>query len=247
MLLVALPYLWLAHYVVGTVLGVRADPIVGGDWLTVVFTTWALFSSLALAHRILRIGLDGMTEHSLIDAVVLTWLTAFYFVWMVAREPVEESTTTAELYGPVLAGDPTAQRWALIAIGTAAIAVGIVVRPNPESKLFASPFRTTLVTVPAFVTATVLVLDPGPNSIVWPFVGGVFLGQLGAGVARIQPIASSVAKGAFAVASLSVWTVGALAWLLVYRRRPPNAHVILGHVDFGRGAAGPGDDEPGND
>lgn len=92
-LLVAVPYLWLGYYIVGTAAGRHGDIIVGGDWLTLLFTTYALFSSLALAHRILRIGLTELTVESLLDSLTLTWLTAFYFVWMIAREPV--STTTA--------------------------------------------------------------------------------------------------------------------------------------------------------
>lgn len=236
MALVAVPYLWLGYYMVGTAFGLRGDPIIAGDWLTLVFTTYALFASLALAHRILRIGLVGMTEEYLIDAVVLTWLTAFYFVWMLARGSVDESTAAAELYGPVVAGEPTAVAWASVLGITAVVVAGLIHRPDPERKLFVSEFRTALVTLPALVTALVLLFRPGPMSVLWPVVGGIFVGTLVGGLTRVQSLASGVAKGLFAIASLAVWVVGALAWMVAHRRRPPNSHVILSHVQFGGGA-----------
>ena len=107
-LLIAGPYLWLGYYVVGTATGRLGDVIVGGDWLTLVFTSYALFSALALAHRVLRVGLTGLTVEYLLDVVVLCWLTVFYFVWMLARESVDASTTVSELYAPILAGEPFA-------------------------------------------------------------------------------------------------------------------------------------------
>jgi hypothetical protein len=251
--LLAVPYLWLAYYVARTAAGIGGDPIIGGDWLTLVFTTYALVSALALAHRILRIGLDGLDQTYLIDSVVLTWLTGFYFVWMLAREPVAESTALSELYGPVLAGEPWAVSWAAIAGVTALVVVGLVHSPYRDGTLFESPFRTATVTLPALVTAVVLVGSPGPNSVVWPLVGGVFIGTAVGGLTRIQPVASSIAKGVFAVASLAVWTVGAVAWLLVYRRRPPADHVVLSHVGVGAerspdaGAIDGHDSEEGSD
>lgn len=230
---VAVPYVWLGTYVVGTAVGLRSDPIVGGDWLTLVFTSYALLSSLALAHRILKIGLTALTEEYLIDIVVLTWLTAFYFVWMLARKSVAESTQVGELYAPVLAGRPEAVGWALVVVVTAIISTGLVYSPNEETKLFETEFRTALVTLPGAVTATVLLLQPGAESIVWPLVGGAFLGTVFGGLLCIQSVASWTAKGAFAALSLAIWAVGALAWLVAYRSRPPNDHVVLEHVEFG--------------
>jgi len=233
MALVVVPYLWLGTYMVGTALGLRSDPIVAGDWLTLVFTSYALLSSLGLAHRILKAGLRELTEEYLVDALALTWLTAFYFVWMLARESVSESTTVAELYRPVVDGQPEAVAWAAVVGVTALVVAGLVHRPSEETKLFSTEFRTALVTVPGAVTATVLVLRPGPTSVVWPLVGGAFLGSLLGGLLRIQRVASWTAKGAFAVCSLAMWSVGALAWALAHRSRPPNSNVVLAHVAFG--------------
>jgi len=232
-LLVAIPYGWLGYYVVGTATGRLGDVIVGGDWLTLVFTTYALFSSLALAHRVLRVGLTELTVEYLLDVVVLTWLTAFYFVWMLAREPVAPETSVTELYEPILAGEPTAVLWAGTVGVVAVVAAGIALFPREGSRPFRNPFRTALVTYPVVVTALVIGLRPGAESLLWPFVGGVFLGTVAAGVARIHVIASAVAKGIFAVLSLLVWTVGAVGWLLAYRQRPPNDHVVLAHVGLG--------------
>ena len=226
--LVAVPYVWLGYYVVGTVTGRHGDVIVGGDWLTLVFTSYAFLSALALAHRILRIGVDGLTVESLLDVVVLVWLTAFYFVWMLTRGPVSEATTVAELYEPLLAGDPNAVLWAATTVAIGALAAGIVAFPRPGSRPFRTRFRTALVTLPGVVTAAIVLFRPGVDSLLWPAVIGVFLGTLVAGATRIHVIATAVAKGTFAALSLCVWAVGALGWLAVYRRRPPTGAVVLG-------------------
>lgn len=233
-ILVAGPYLWLGYYIVGTVSGRLGDVIVGGDWLTLMFTAYALFSSLALAHRILRIGLTGLTVEYLIDTVVLTWLTAFYFVWMLARAPVSTSTSVTELYAPILAGKAAA----VLFVGTvgtiASVAAGIILVPRPESRPFKNQFRTALVTYPVLVTALVLLFRPGGESLLWPLIVGIFIGTLIGGLGRIHVITSAIAKGGFAALSLVVWTVGALGWLVVYRRRPPTGHVVLEHVGWER-------------
>jgi hypothetical protein len=222
----------LGYYIVGTASGRLGDVIIGGDWLTLLFITYALFSSLALAHRILRIGLTELTVEYLLDSVALTWLTAFYFVWMVAREPVDPTTTVSELYSPVLDGDPAAILWTVIVAVVAVVAAGVVLFPREESRPFKNEFRTALVTYPIVVTAVVLLARPGPESLIWPFVIGVFLGTLVGGVGRIHVITSAIAKGLFAMLSLFVWVFGALGWVLLYRRRPPNTHVVLTHAGW---------------
>lgn len=232
--LVVGPYLWLFGYMATTAFGLRGDPIVAGDWLTLVFTTYALLSSLALAHRILTVGLDGLTREYLVDVVALTWLTAFYFVWMLARESVSATTTFADLYGPLLDGHPEGGAWAAVVGVTALVTAGLIYRPSEETKLFRTEFRTALVTLPCVVTATVLLTSPGPNSLVWPLVGGVFVGTLAGGLLHLQGVASWIAKGTFAICSLAVWSVGAFGWLLAYRSRPPNDHIVLEHVRFGQ-------------
>ena len=243
MVLVAIPYLWLFVYMATTALGLRGDPVVAGDWLTLVFTSYALLSSLALAQRILTVGIDELTQEYLVDVLVLTWLTAFYFVWMLARESVAATTTFGDLYEPVLSGQPGARAWAVVVGAAALVTAGLVYRADGETKLFRTEFRTALVTLPGVVTATVLLLDPGPTSLVWPLVGGVFVGTLVGGVLHLRRVASWVAKGAFAVCSLAMWAVGALGWLVAYRERPPNQHIVLEHVTFGRTA----DPEPSAD
>lgn len=234
-MLVAGPYLWLGYYVVGTASGRIGDVIVGGDWLTLMFTTYALLSSLALAHRILRIGLTELTVEYLLDVVALTWLTAFYFVWMLARDPVSSETTVTELYAPILEAEPIA----VVSVGfvavIATVSAGIILFPREESRPFQNEFRTALVTYPVFVTALVLVVRPGGESLLWPLIVGIFVGTLLGGLGRIHVITSSIAKGLFAVLSLFVWAVGAFGWLAVYRRRPPNDHVVLAHVGLGVG------------
>lgn len=237
MLLVAVPYLWLAYYIPATALGLQGDPIIGGDWLTLVFTTYALLAPLGVAHRILKIGLTELTEEYLLDVVVLTWLTAFYFVWMMAREPVSPSTTAADLYGPVVAGEPQAVGWVVLVAVVAVVVAGLTHWPRPDSRLFGGEFRTALVTMPAVVTAVVLLASPGPASLVWPFVGGAFIGTFLGGLTRIHWVASSIARGLFAVASLVVWSVGAVGWLLAYHRLPPKDHIVLSHVQFGHGTS----------
>jgi hypothetical protein len=232
-LLVAIPYVWLGYYVVGVVLGRHGDLIVSGDWLTLLFTSYAFLSSLALAHRILGVGLEGLTVESLLDVVVLVWLTAFYFVWMLAREPVSTATTVTELYAPVLAGEPQAVLWAGTAAAVTALSAGIVLFPRPESRPFRTRFRTAFVTFPVVVTAVVLLFRPGTESLWWPFVVGVFVGTLVGGAARIHVIASAVARGLFAGLSLLVWAVGAVGWVLVYRTRPPTEAVVLSHTARG--------------
>jgi hypothetical protein len=234
-LLVAGPYLWLGYYVVGTATGRLGDVIVGGDWLTLMFTSYALFSSLALAHRVLRIGLTELTVEYLLDVVVLCWLTVFYFVWMLAREPVAETTTVSELYAPVLAGESVAVLWAATAAVVAVVAAGIVLFPREDSRPFKNEFRTALVTYPVVVTALVVVVRPGAESLLWPFVIGVFAGTLVGGVGRVHVIASAIAKGIFAAVSLLVWLVGAAGWFVVYRRPPPTSHVVLEHAGWDGG------------
>jgi hypothetical protein len=231
-LLVAGPYLWLGYYVVGTATGRLGDVIVGGDWLTLVFTTYALFSALALAlaHRVLRVGLTELTVEYLLDVIVLCWLAVFYFVWMLARDPVDASTTVSELYAPVLAGEPVAILWIGVATITALVAAGIVLFPREDSRPFNNEFRTAMVTLPVVVTALVLLVRPGADSVLWPFVGGVFVGTLVGGIGRIHVIASAVARGLFAVLSLLVWLVGAIGWVLAYHCPPPDSHVVLEHV-----------------
>ncbi|WP_181693157.1 hypothetical protein [Natronomonas sp. LN261] len=234
-LLVVGPYVWVGYYIVGTASGRLGDVIIGGDWLTLVFTTYALLSALALAHRILRVGLTSLTVEYLLDVVALTWLTAFYFVWMLAREPVSTSTTVSELYAPVLAGDQGALLQAGTVAVVAVVAAGIVLFPREDRRPFKNEFRTALVTFPVVVTALVVGLRPGPDSLVWSLVGGVFLGTLLGGLGRIHVIASAIARGIFAALSLFVWTIGALGWVLVYRRPPPNDHVVLEHAGWARG------------
>lgn len=230
--MVVVLYLWLFAYMAMTALGLRGDPIVASDWLTLVFTSYALLSSLALAQRILTVGIEGLTREYLVDALALTWLTAFYFVWMLARESVATTTTFSDLYGPVLAGQPDAIASALVVGVTALVTAGLVYRADEESELFRTRFRTALVTLPGAVTATVLVFQPGPGSVLWLLVGGVFVGTLVAGLLYLQRVAGWVAKGAFAVCSLAAWTVGAVGWLVAYRERPPNEHIVLEHVTF---------------
>ena len=231
-LLIAGPYLWLGYYIVGTAAGRHSDVIIGGDWLTLIFTSYALVTSLALAHRILRIGLTELTTEYLLDSLALTWLTAFYFVWMLAREPVSTTTTVSELYEPVLAGDPSAVLWAITSAVVAVIASGIVLFPREDSRPFKNEFRTALVTFPLVVTALVLLAQPSGDSILWPVVIGVFLGTIVGGIARIHLISSALAKGLFAVLSFFVWTLGAAVWMIVYRRQPPTDHVVFAHVGF---------------
>ncbi len=232
--LVVGPYLWLGYYVVGTASGRLGDIVVGGDWLTLMFTAYALFSALALAHRVLRIGLSELTVEYLLDVVVLSWLTVFYFVWMLAREPVSPTTTVTELYAPLLAGDPAA----VLQVGTVAVvsvvAAGVVLFPRENSRPFRNEFRTALVTFPVFVTALVVIARPGADSLLWPVLIGVFIGTLLGGLGRIHVITSAAAKGLFAALSLLVWAIGALGWLLVYRRRPPTDHVVLVRAGWGR-------------
>ena len=235
------PYLWLGYYVVGTASGRLGDVIVGGDWLTLMFTSYALFSALALAHRVLRIGLSELTVEYLLDVVVLSWLTVFYFVWMVAREPVSAATTVTELYAPVTGGDPTAVLHAGAVGIVAVVAAGIILFPRENSRPFRNEFRTALVTFPVFVTALVVIARPGADSLLWPVIVGVFVGTLVGGLGRVHVITSAVAKGVFAGLSLLVWAVGALGWLLVYRRRPPTDHVVLVRAGWGR------EDGQGND
>ncbi|CAI49166.1 uncharacterized protein NP_2150A [Natronomonas pharaonis DSM 2160] len=232
-LLVALPYLWLGYYVVGVAAGRVGDPIIAGDWLTLMFTSYALVSSLALAHRILQTGRFGLSESYLVDVVVLVWLTTFYFVWMLAREAVSATTTVVELYAPVLHGEPTAVVWAAATVLTTAVAAGVVVHPREGSKLFAGEFRTALVTLPATVTALTLLVRPGGDSLLWPVLIGLFLGTLLGGLIRIHIVASAASKGVFAALSLFVWAFGTLLWVLIHRRRPPNWRVVLTHVAFG--------------
>jgi hypothetical protein len=226
-LLVAVPYVWLGYYIVGAVLGRHGDVIVGGDWLTLLFTSYAFLSAIALAHRILHVGVAGLTVESLVDVVVLVWLTAFYFVWMLLREPVSTTTTVEELYGPILSEDPVAIVWLLTVVAVGSLATGIILFPRPGSRLFKTRFRTAFVTFPATATAVVLLFRPGGDSLTWPFVTGIFLGTLVGGSTRIHVIASAIAKGLFAALSLCVWTVGAIGWILVYRRRPPTDAVVL--------------------
>lgn len=226
-LLFAVPYAWLGYYVVGTALGRHGDVIVSGDWLTLVFTSYALFSSVALAHRILDVGINGLTVESLLDVIVLVWLTVFYFVWMLVRDPVSTTTTVAELYEPVLDGEPTAVLWAGMVGVIGVIAAGIILFPRRDSRLFGSRFRTALVTFPVGITAVVLLGRPGGDSLLWPLVVGVFLGTLLGGVARVHVIVNAIARGVFAGLSFSVWTVGAIGWVIVYRRRPPTDAIAL--------------------
>ncbi|MCQ4332763.1 hypothetical protein KM295_04495 [Natronomonas sp. F2-12] len=233
-LLVAVPYVWLGYYMVGVALGRHGDVIVSGDWLTVLFTTYALLSALALAHRILEVGLGGLTVESLLDVVVLVWLTAFYFVWMLAREPVSSTTTVTELYAPVLAGEPQAVLWAGTAAAVTVLSAGIVLFPRPGSRPFRTRFRTALVTFPVVITAVVLLVRPAVDSLWWPFVVGVFLGTLVGGAARVHVIAGAIARGLFAGLSLFVWAVGAIGWLLTYRTRPPTEAVVLADTAWGQ-------------
>jgi hypothetical protein len=232
-LLTVAPYAWLCHYVLGTALGLVGDPILGGDWLTLLFTAYGFVFPLALAHRTLRIGLQGLTRTRLMDAAALGWLTAFYFVWMLARESVAPTTSTAELYGPVLAGEQRALRWTAVATPVALVVAGLSVAPREGSELFRTPFRTALVTVPGVVTALVLLTRPGPGSLVWPVVAGAFVGTLLAGVFHLPAVATAVARAAFVGLSAVVWAVGAVLWLVVHRRRPPTGRLLLGHVTFG--------------
>lgn len=232
--LVVLSYLWLLGYVTTTALGLRADPVAAGDWLTLVFTTYALLSSLALAHRILAVGVHELTREYLVDVVVLTWLTGFYFVWMMAREPVSATTAAADLYGPVLDRQPAAL-WPAGVVGVAALVTArLIHRADEEAALFRSEFRTALVTLPGAVTATVLLAQPGPDSLLWPIVGGVVVGTGVAGLLHLQAVATWTARGIFAVCALFAWTVGAVGWVLVYRSPPPNDHVVLEPAVFER-------------
>ena len=231
---VVVPYLWLLWYVLTSALGIRTDPIVPGDWLTLVFTTYALLSALALAQRILVVGIGELTQEYLVDIVALTWLTGFYFVWMMARESVSEATTLESLYGPVLDGQPESQVGAVVVGIAALVTVGLIYRSGDETQLFGSELRTALVTLPAAVTAAVLLLGPGADSLFWPVVGGVFVGTAIGGLLQVQQVASWTAKGAFAVCSLVMWSIGALGWAVVYRTRPPNDEIVLDHVRFDR-------------
>lgn len=232
-LLVAGPYLWLGYYIVGTASGRLGDVIIGGDWLTLMFTSYALFSALALAHRILRIGLGELTVEYLLDVTALTWLTAFYSVWMLVREPVSPSTHVSELYAPIVAGDPAAVTWAISVVVVGIVSAGIVLFPREDSRPFKNQFRTAVVTYPIVATALVLLLQPGSESLLWPLVIGMFLGTIVGGIGRIHVITSAIAKGIFATLSLVVWAIGALGWLVFYRRLPPTEHVILSHVRQG--------------
>jgi len=230
--LTVVPYLWLAWYVTGTALGVVADPIIGGDWLTLGFTCYALVFPLALAHRTLAVGLTELTQEYLVDIVALVWLTTFYVVWMLAREPVDPGTSTRELYGPVAAGDPMGVQWAAIAGAIAVLVVGLSAERDEDHALFRSPFRTALVTVPGLVTLVVLLSSPGPDSLVWPVVAGAFGGTLLAGVRHLPTVASGLARAAFVCLAALVWAVGGLLWVAVYRRPPPTRELLLAHVDF---------------
>ena len=242
--LVVVPYLWLLWYVLTSALGIRTDPIVAGDWLTLVFTTYALLSALALAQRILAVGVGDLTQEYLVDIVALTWLTGFYFVWMMARESVAESTTVEGLYGPVLDGQPEAQVGAVVVTVSALLTVHLIYRSGDGTRLFRSGFRTALVTLPAVATATVLLLGPGAGSLVWPVVGGVFVGTAVGGLIYVERAASWTAKGAFAVCSLAMWSLGALGWVVAYRTRPPNDEIVLDHVRLDRSPGRESPDEP---
>jgi hypothetical protein len=230
--LTVVPYLWLAWYVTGTALGLVADPIIGGDWLTLGFTCYALVFPLALAHRTLAVGLTELTQEYLVDIVALVWLTIFYVVWMLVREPVDPGTSTRELYGPVAAGDPMGVQWAAIAGAIAVLVVGLSAERDEDHALFRSPFRTALVTVPGLVTFVVLVSSPGPESLVWPVVAGAFAGTLFAGVRHLPTVMSGLARAAFVCLATLVWAVGGLLWAVVYRRPPPTRQLLLSHVDF---------------
>ncbi|WP_254830958.1 hypothetical protein [Haloglomus salinum] len=230
--LTVVPYLWLGWYVTGTVLGLVADPIIGGDWLTLGFTCYALVFPLALAHRTLAVGLTELTQEYLVDIVALVWLTTFYVVWMLAREPVDPGTSTRELYGPVAAGDPMGVQWAAIAGAIAVLVVGLSAERDEDHALFRSPFRTALVTVPGLVTLVVLLSSPGPDSLVWPVVAGAFGGTLLAGVRHLPTVASGLARAAFVCLAALVWAVGGLLWVAVYRRPPPTRELLLAHVEF---------------
>lgn len=232
-LLVAGPYLWLGYYIVGTASGRLGDVIIGGDWLTLMFTTYALFSSLALAHRILRVGLTELTVEYLLDVIALVWLTAFYFVWMLAREPVDDGTAVSDLYAPIIEGQPEAVLWAVAVAIVAIVSAGVILFPREDSRPFKNQFRTALVTYPIVVTALVLLFRPGAESLLWPVLIGIFLGTLVGGLGRIHVITSAFAKGLFAMVSLLVWTIGAIGWMVVYRRPPSDTHVVLAHVGFG--------------
>jgi hypothetical protein len=242
------PYLWLAWYVVGTALGLVGDPVIGGDWLTLGFTAYALVFPLALAHRTLQVGLTELTQEYLVDIVVLVWLTVFYVVWMLAREPVDPATSTAEIWGPVAAGEPTAVQWAAVAAAIAVLVTGLSADRHEESALFRSPFRTALITVPGLVTVLVVSTSPGAESLLWPVLGGAFAGTLLAGVRHLPTVASGLARAAFVCLAAGVWVLGAGLWILIHRQSPPTRQLLLGHVDFGfTGAAGDGFAEAGQE
>ncbi len=227
---VLVSYLWLAVYMGSTVAGIRADPIASGDWMTLLFTAYALFFALALAHRILRIGLSELTNEYLIDVVGLTWLTAFYFVWMLAREPVAPTTSVDDLSGPVFAGDPSAIVAASI-VGVTALAVArVIARPRSDTPLFQSSFRAAAVTFPGVLTAIIVVLQPASHSLLWLGIGGVFVGTIVGGLLHIQSIVVWTVKGLFAVCTLGVWAVGAVIWVFTHWSRPPNHHIVFSQV-----------------
>jgi hypothetical protein len=238
------PYLWLTWYVLGTALGVVGDPVIGGDWLTLGFTAYAFVFPLALAHRTLQIGLDELTQEYLVDVVVLVWLTAFYLVWMLAREPVDPRTSMSEVVGPLAAGQPMAVQWGAVAGAVAVLVVGLSADRNEESALFRSPFRTALVTVPGLVTVLVLTTAPGPESWLWPVLGGAFAGTVLAGVRHLPTVASGLARAAFVCLAAVVWAVGAALWVGVTREPPPTRTLLLGHVDFGLREAADTSDSP---
>ena len=79
-----------------------------------------------------------------------------------------------------------------------------------------------------------VLLVPGADSLVWPVVGGVFVGTGVGGLLYARPVASWTAKGVFAVCALMMWSLGAVGWMLVHRTRPPNEETVLDHVRFGQ-------------
>jgi hypothetical protein len=197
-----------------------------------VFTTYALLSSLALAHRILTVGVHELTSEYLVDVVVLTWLTGVHFVWMMAGGPVSATTAAADRYGQVIDRQPAAL-WLAGVVGVSApVTARLVHGADGDAGLFRSRFRTALVTLPGAVTATVLLARPGADSLLWPVVAGVVLGTRVAGLLHLEAVATWTFRGTFAVAALLTWTVGAAAWVLVYRSRPPTVEVVLDPVSF---------------
>lgn len=232
------PYLWLVWYVAGTALGTTTDPIIAGDWLTLLFTAYALTFPLALAHRTLQIGMTELTQEYLVDVVVLLWLTVFYLVWSLTRGSVDPSTSVTELYGPVVAGDPLAIQWTAIAAAAAVLVLGLSASRITGSALFRSPFRTALVTAPGTATALVLVTAPGAESVLWPAVGGGFVGALLAGVRHLPAVAGGFARGVFVCLATVIWAIGVALWVVVHRQAPPTRRLSLHQ---GRPGSGAGD------